>query len=226
MKTDERIEAVDKEKDFRVTVHQNRIRRNQVTALHLMMGFLFFMMGLFTWLVPSAIKTERFVFLNLIGLGYALFGFILLLIAVFFNRRIIQKPLPNKALRVIEAFALLPILVYALVQKWYLPFAYSLAALLAIMFAYFWERYAQKDQTIEISEKGIFIPRFFRSRVLNWQDVSRVILKHSILTIDCYDNRLFQSRVSSKWSRGSSDRFNEFSTDMIEAHKHLHRDDW
>jgi len=42
---------------YRITIAQNRVKRHQVTALHLMMGFLLLLMGVVTWMVPTSVKT-------------------------------------------------------------------------------------------------------------------------------------------------------------------------
>lgn len=211
---------------YQITISQNRLKRNQVTALHLMIGFLLLLMGVVTWIVPSSVKTESFAFLDVAGIAYASFGLCLIVVSVFFNRRLVQKPSGNQLLRVIEALVLLSILVYTLIQKWYLPFGYSAAALLVIVFAYLWEKDAQSDKVVAVSEKGIYIPGFFKSLNLPWQDISRVILKHAILTIDCHDNHLYQFPVTDVKADDPEEPLSVFSLRMMAAHKQLPKSDW
>lgn len=212
--------------EYRITIAQNRLKRHQVTALHLMIGFLLLLMGVVTWMVPSSIKTDSFAFLNIAGIAYAAFGLCLILVSVFFNRRLIQNPSGNQLLRIIEALVLLSILVYTLLQKWYLPFGYSAAALLVIVFAYLWEKDAQSAKVVTISERGVYIPGFFKSQNLPWQDISRVIIKHAILTIDCQNNHLYQFSVTDITADDSEEPLSVFSMRMIAAHKHLPKSDW
>lgn len=215
------------EQSYEVTIRQNRIKKNQVTALHLMIGFLLFLMGMVTWLVPAALKTERFDFLNLAGILYSGFGLLLLIVSVFFNRKVIQVPSRNQTLRAIEIIVLLSIFGYTLIQKWYLPMAYTAAALLAIVFAYFWEKNAQADRVIRMSREGVFVPGVFRSMAFQWQDIARVVLRHAVLTIDCHDNRLYQFDVKSILPKeASSELFHNYCKEMIEAHKALPHNDW
>lgn len=212
---------------YQITTRQNRIKKNQVTALHLMIGFLLFLMGTVTWLVPASVKTEKFAFLDVAGILYSIFGLLLVIVSVFFNRKVIQVPARNLALRTIEILVLLSILIYTLLQKWYLPMAYTLAALLAITFAYFWEKNAQADSVIRLNKDGIFVPGVFRSMTFQWQDVSRVVLRHAVLTIDCHDNRLYQFDVSKVApNEATPESFHNFCSKMIEAHKDLPRSDW
>lgn len=211
---------------FRITISQNRVKRHQVTALHLMVGFLLLLMGVVTWGIPSAIKTESFAFLDMAGIAYAVFGLCLILVSVFFNRRVIQNPGGNQLLRVIETLVLLSILAYTLLQKWYLPFGYSLAALLVIVFAFLWEKDAQSEKVVLVSERGVYIPGFFKSQNLPWQDISRVMIKHSILTVDCHNNHLYQFAVTDVAADEPEEPLSVFSMRMIAAHKHLPKSDW
>lgn len=216
-----------KESNYYITTKQNRIKKNQVTALHLMIGFLLFMMGLVTWLVPASIKTEQFVFLDLAGIFYSVFGLGLILISIFFNRRIIQRPAKNQALRILEILVLLSILIYTIIQKWYLPLGYSSAALLVIVFAYFWEKSARAERVISINHQGVHVPGFFKSLSLQWQDITRIVLRHGVLTVDCNENRLYQFDVRKVMpNEGSPAPFHDFCTEMIESHKDLPKSDW
>lgn len=213
--------------NFRITTRQNRIKRNQVTALHLMIGFLLFMMGLVTWSVPLTMKTARFAFLDVVGILYSVFGFCLVVVSVFFNKRVIQKSRWNQLLRVIEILVLLSILIYTVIQKWYLPVAYSSAALLVIVFAFWWERNAGQESIIQINKGGIAIPKFLGKTFLKWQQVSHIVLRHSVLTIDCLDNRLYQLSITKVEPEATSmEKFESFCSEMIQAHEHLREEEW
>lgn len=213
--------------NYKVTVHQNRIKRNQVTALHLMIGLLLFMMGFVTWSIPASIKTNRFAFLDVVGIIYSVLGISLILISIFFNRRIVQSASGNRVLRILEILILFSILLYTIIQKWYLPIAYSSAALLAIIFAFFWEKNADTDKIIQINTSGIIIPNFFRNQVLKWQDIDHVVLRHSVLTIDCRNNHLFQFDTGKASQEITCpETIEDFCKKMIEEHKSLPKNDW
>lgn len=190
-----------------------------------MAGFLLLVMGLFTWMVPNAFKQQTFNFLNAVGLLYAAFGLALIFICIFFNKKIIQSP-ANFALRIAEILAFVPILIYSLSQKWYLPAAYSGAALLGIILAYYWERYSKKNRQAHFNDKGVSIPGLGRKSEMAWQDISRIMLRHSILTVDCKDNKLFQLRVEKNQPQIGREDFEAYCTIQIEAKKHLYKADW
>lgn len=210
---------------FELTIAQKRIKQHQVTALHLMIGFLLVLMGLVTWSVPLDLKTDRFSFLGVVGLAYTVIGFILIVIAVFFNKRMLQKPRINKALRFLESLILLTIVVYTLIQSWYLPFAYAVSACLLIVFAFYWEFQAQKELILKMKEDSIQIPGIFIKKTIPWQDISHAVFKHQLITIDCQNNHLYQFQVRKLQPDIEQGAFNQWLQERIASHSHLPRTD-
>lgn len=214
-----------KETAYTLPVEGSRVKKNQVTGMHLMAGLLLVVMGLLTWSVPDEIKQAEFSFLNGAGLAYALFGIVLLIIAIFFNKKIIQTK-AGFVLRIIEILALLPIFIYALQQKWYLPATYSGATLAGILFAYFWEKSGTKPRYIYIDKSGINLQQFAGSKKVDWANVSRVLLRHNILTIDCKDNKLMQFTVLPEHMELDKETFEQHCAQLIEDNAHRHQKEW
>ncbi|WP_118974036.1 hypothetical protein [Taibaiella koreensis] len=210
---------------YQILLEGKQVKKNQVTGMHLMAGFLLLIMGLFTWLVPNAVKQAEFNFLNNIGLLYAAFGFALLIISVFFNKKIIQSP-ANFGLRIAEILLFISILAYSFIRKWYLPAAYSGAALLGIILAYYWERNGKKTRRAVFNDKGIFVTGLGRKSDMTWQDIKKVMLRHKVLTIDCKDNKLFQINVDHGQEAINQEDFEAYCHIQIEAKKHLYKEDW
>ena len=210
---------------YTITLEGNQVKKNQVTGMHLMAGLLLIVMGLLTWLVPNAVKQEEFAFLNWVGLGYAFFGVAILVICIFFNKSVIQTK-ANFTLRVLEVVSLAPILVYSLLQKWYLPAGYSAAALLGIVLAFYWEKSGKQKRVATFSDAGLHIPRLGKNSDLAWQDITRVLLKHNILTIDCRDNKLFQFTVDNLENTVKQEEFEGYCRIQIEAKKQFHKAAW
>lgn len=214
-----------KEIGYTLPVEGSRVKRNQVTGMHLMAGLLLIIIGLLTWSVPDQLKQAELSFLNGAGLAYALFGVVLLIVVIFFNKKIIQTK-AGFVLRIIEILALLPIFIYALQKKWYLPATYSGATLAGILFAYFWEKSGTKPRYIFIDQKGINLQQFTGSKKLEWANVARVLLRHNILTIDCRDNKLMQYTVLPEQMDLNKEEFERNCAQLIENHIHLHQKDW
>src|SRR5690606_17680342 len=101
-----------------------------------------------------------------------------LIIAIFFNKKILRTR-HNLTLRILEIIALLVIFAYCLIHAWYLPAAYSGAALIGIAFAYICERNATRNTRIIVSEKGICLPKLTGKQIA-WPEVERFIIKHGI----------------------------------------------
>ncbi|PSK94368.1 hypothetical protein [Taibaiella chishuiensis] len=211
--------------NYTLPVEGSRVKRNQVTGMHLMAGLLLVVMGLLTWAVPNQVKQAEFAFLNQAGIAYAIFGVLLLIITIFFNKKIVQTK-AGLVLRIIEILALLPIFIYALQNKWYLPATYSGATLAGILFAYFWEKSGTKPRYIFIDKNGINLQQFAGSKKIAWPDVTRVLLRHHILTIDCRDNRLMQYKVLPEQLSIEKESFEQNCAQLIRDHEHLHQKDW
>jgi len=207
-----------------VPVIHNRIKNNQVTALHLMAGLLLLVLGFITWIRPSEIKIIHHELLRDIGVLYLLFGLALIIISVFFNKKIIQSK-KNTALRFLELLAFLPVIFYTLSQKWYLPFAYSTAAFIGIVFAYFWEKGAAGAFYIYINPKGISLPRFGSDKQILWRDIQTVIFKHDLITINCRNNKVFQFQIKMDKFQVTP-QLRSFCTSQVAANEHLYQEDW
>ena len=210
---------------YQIILEGKQLRKNQVTGMHLMAAFLLIVMGFLTWLVPNDVKQEEFAFLNWVGLGYSFFGLAILVICIFFNKKIIQSK-ANLALRLLEVLSLAPILIYSLVQEWYLPAGYSAAALLGIVLAFYWEKSGKQSRKAIFDESGVQIPRLGRDSELDWDEVSRVLLKHNILTIDCYNNKLFQFSVEANSQTVDKEIFNRFCLNQIKLKSNSNKKDW
>ncbi len=210
---------------YQILLEGHRVKRNQVTGMHLMAGFLLVVMGVVTWLVPNSLKQQRFDFLNWVGLAYALFGFALLIACTFFNRKMTRTK-ANFTLRILEALALAPIVIYSLLHKWYLPAAYSAAALLGIAFAFYWEKAGKQSRLAIFDDDGVQLPRLGKKDKILWQDITRVLLRHNILTVDCKNNKLFQLTTEKKEPSINKEAFEAYCKMQAEAKSHLYKATW
>jgi len=208
-----------------ILLEGRQLKRNQITGMHLMVGFLLIGIGMVTWLVPNSVKQTELQFLNYVGLGYALLGLLIVITCIFFNRKVIQTK-ANSILRIVEILALLIILIYAGVKQWYLPLAYSATALTGIILAYFFEQNHKKDKVVSFNENGIHIPGLGRHSNAPWEEVKNIILKHNILTVDFMNNKLYQANISKNNKLIDYEILNGYIRTQIDANKHKYRADW
>ena len=210
---------------YQVILEGKQIKRNQVTGMHLMAGFLLIVMGLLTWLVPNSVKQQEFAFLNYAGLAIALLGVIIVFVCIFLNKKIIQTK-ANLVLRILEISSLALILLYSLYQKWYLPAGYSAVALLGIILAFYWEKTGKRNRVAIFSDSGVHIPGLGKDTDLPWQAVKQILLRHNILTVDCMNNKLYQLLLAEQTTDINKEEFETFCRFQIEAKKHLYKTEW
>lgn len=210
---------------YQLILEGKQIKRNQVTGMHLMAGFLLIVMGLLTWLVPNSVKQKEFDFLNYAGLVLAILGLVVVFVCIFFNKKVIQTK-ANLALRLLEISSLALVFLYSLYQKWYLPAGYSAAALLGIVLAFYWEKTGKRNRIATFTDNGVHIPGLGKNTDLPWQAIKQILLRHNILTVDCMDNKLYQILLANPQSVINKEEFETYCKFQIQAKKHLHKTDW
>jgi hypothetical protein len=211
---------------YQIVVQGKKVKKNQVTGMHLMVGFLLTAIGFFTWLVPNSVKQETFAFLNYVGLLYGFLGLAIIIICIFFNKKVIQTQ-NNLVLRWIEMVALLTVFIYSIYQKWHLPSAYAAAGLISVLLAYFWETSAKKSSIIAFEDDIITLPKFSKRSSIAWEDLNKVLLRYNTLTIDFKNNKLIQLDIDkiANISINPND-FEAYCKIQIKAKEHLYKKEW
>jgi len=210
---------------YQIFLEGKQLKRNQITGMHLMIGFLLIGIGMVTWLVPDSLKQTTLQFLNYLGLAYALFGLLIIVTCIFFNKKVIQSK-GNTILRILEIIALILMLIYSAYKKWYLPIGYSSTALIGIILAYYFEKNNKKDKIAAFNEKGIKIPGLGRHSNASWSEIKNIILKNNILTIDFRNNKLYQAQLSKNNTSLDQNEFVRFATEKISKNVKNYREDW
>jgi len=210
---------------YTVFLEGKQLKRNQITGMHLMVSFILIGMGMVTWLVPDSVKQTSLQFLNYVGLSYVFLGLAILVVSIFFNKKIIQTK-ANTVLRIVEIFAVAVILLYSFTKKWYLPLGYSGAALLGIILAYYFEQNHKKDKKAFFDENGVHIPGLGRHSHTAWQDIKNIIIKHNILTVDFMDNKLYQGTLSTANNSIDKAAFADYCQNHIATNKEKFTADW
>lgn len=210
---------------YQILLESKQLKRNQITGMHLMVGFLLIGIGMVTWMVPDDVKQPALHFLNYFGLMYALLGFAIILICILFNKKIIQTK-ANAVIRIIEIIALLLMLAFSVYKKWYLPIGYSSVALTGIIITYLLEKNHKKDKKAIFNEKGIKIPGLRRHSNAPWSEINNIILKNNILTIDFRNNKLYQAHLSKNNTELNRQDFILFAKEQISNNSANYKEDW
>lgn len=183
---------------YEILLTESRVKPHQTTALHIMTGLALLAVGIvssvlywFTHISPK-FKGAHSPF-GIFGLVCMLAGLVVFIIAVF-NKKWLRRPKANLILRIVELIILLGSTAGFYLYGWHIPAAMFGVLSLAVLFALFWEQGGSKAQAVLIDDKGIHLPSI-RNRTLPWWEVEQVLLRHGVLTVDCFDNHLYQWNV-------------------------------
>ncbi len=76
--------------------------------------------------------------------------------------------------------------------------------------------YIHRTKQVIVSEAGVRYP-YFIDKLIGWSEVSNILLKDDILTIDLKDNSLLQSAVSFKDGGIDADEFNDYCKHQLQV---------
>lgn len=210
---------------FELPLSEEKVKRQQVIALHLIVIFTFIASGAFLLLVQymlsklSDSQPHPVLLANvpdvaggfLVVAGIVFFGILL------FRHKWLMEKKVNRIARAVELLLLLCLASFAIMNNLWFPAAiYGLVAG-AVFFAIYWESISDSTLYIEINERGIRLPVNSRKRFLQWWEVENVLFRFGVLTIDCYDNRLFQWNIKS--INFDKENFQRFCLEHIAANK-------
>jgi hypothetical protein len=196
-------------------LEDEKVKPHQVTTLHLVCAFAFIGTGaiilVYNYIIPMW------------GLAALLCGLFILVAAIFKNKWLTGRQI-NPIVRTAELLIAVCIAIYSLVQQWKFPIVIFGVLSVAILFALYWERAAGNKLYIHIDEEGIKLP-VTRRRFIRWSEVEQVILRYGTLTIDCFDNHLFQWNIATP--EMDNEVFEAFCTAQVEKNISKRRnDDW
>lgn len=214
---------------FELPLTEEKVKRQQVIALHLIVTFILIATGAFLlliqYLLNSLSGSERDAFARItlpVAWGsVVLLAGGLLLGALLFRSKWLMEKKTNSVLRIVELAVMLIFASFAAIQGLAVPAAIYGIVAAAILFAIYWESVADNTLYIRIDERGIKLPLTSRKRFLEWWEVENVLFRFGVLTIDCHDNRLFQWNIKSiSFDKESFQRFcNEHIADSREQRK-------
>lgn len=180
---------------------QETVKRNQVTAFHIIAALLLFVMGFITLITPFSLniflagkeKTEEVPFgiVNMVGGIFMIIGLLITIVSIFFNKRYMQHR-NNLIIRIVEIICFAAIFIYCMIQQWYLPAAYSGVALLGIILAYFLENAKYRVTTITLGEDGVNMKNNIKNTLWRWNQLNQFRLKHNVITLQTTEAKMFQ----------------------------------
>lgn len=100
----------------------------------------------------------------------------------------------------------------AIIFAWILLENYWLAAAHLILLIFYTN--ANRDKIIRFMTAHIYLPGMPKKKI-EWQNVSNVVLKDGILTVDLKNNKLLQAPILEYLSKEEEQAFNDFCYDQI-----------
>jgi hypothetical protein len=143
-------------------------------------------------------------------------GASLLLVSMFRNKWI-RNTKVNRMLRIAELMALLCLASYLAIEGMMTPAAIMGVLSATVLLALVWEQQKPGTLFVRFDESGVKMPLASRRRQLSWWEIDQALFRHGVLTINCYDNKLYQ------WTIGhveiNKQAFEDFCNKRIEEEK-------
>jgi hypothetical protein len=194
---------------FDLPVKGDKVKPQQITALHLFCGLAFIGTGAIIYVYNFEITYW--------GLALLLAGVLLSLLTIVKNRLITRPPL-NIVVRAVELLISVALLTLSLKEQWKFPIGIFGVLSAAILFSLYWERTAGQQLYIRVDEQGIKMPVTSRRRHIPWWDIEEVLLRYSVLSIDCVDNKLYQADLMAN-ANINSVQFEAYCQTQVAANK-------
>lgn len=212
---------------FEVPLAEQKVKRHQVTALHLMIGFALVASAAFIIAMFFTFKIEPFTWVAIEDISkvnvhaellpeYLLIaaGLVILFLAMFRNKWLLQTK-NNKAVRGFELALCIGLSIYALITNATVMGGIFGVLAAAVVFSFFVENSGSEKSKVIFDDEGIKLPVSSRRRSLDWAEVDKVLLRYGTLTIDCIDNRLYQWMTSEHDIDSGS--FEAFCSNLVTA---------
>ncbi len=139
------------------------------------------------------------------GNVYVRYGSVILLLAVAVFTKTILKRYKVNQLILLGAGAVVTLLTSGSV----------VFAVVLIIYGFFLKVMSKKTK-LDIHAEMIIVKYALYSRVYKWADMSNVVLKDGILTLDFKSNKIFQSEVEENETPVDEKEFNRFCTEQIQ----------
>ncbi len=201
---------------FDLPVTGEKVKPQQVTALHLFCGLAFVGTGAIICVYNYEIPEWGGAILGA--------GILLLATAIFRNKWLIGKQ-ANRVVRVLELLISVAIALLSFKEQWKFPSGIFSVLSAAILFSLYWERDAGQALGVHVDEAGVHLPVTSRKRFVGWVEIEQVLLRYGVLSIDCVDNKLYQFDVSA--NTVDEEIFHAFCKAQVENHVGKRRkDEW
>lgn len=208
---------------FILPLHEDARTQRHATTLHVMLAFLLFGIGVATeglyWFTSVSPNFKAFgAYKPFLFFGIAcLAASIVLILLTVFQKTWLREGKNNLLFRIIEMVLLATSSVLFFMNGWNMPALLFGLMGAVVVFAILRERRTAESGRVSIDDAGIIVSTAARTRKLAWNEVESVLLRFSILTIECKDNRLIQQNIAGNTANAAA--LMDYSKEKIEAAK-------
>ena len=189
---------------YTLTIKQND-RLKALSAFHALIALVF----LFD--LSNSEKTGK---RDLIFSAVYVIGSIFLLACAIFNKKFLRDLSKHLALLLFELMLVLAGSIYYWAKGAALVSISHAILGGAIMLLWIYTKRKEGGETIVISEANIILPGWIQQRIVEWNEITNVVKKDDLLTIDFKNNKLLQVQISSV-DDVNQDAFNRFCQQQL-----------
>ena len=182
-----------------VLKNEKRGLYKRITLFILILNFIFFIYGA----IATNQQAER---------KWFIFGAVVILLSIFISwyRNTQYSPLTTHHSLYSAIYAAV-IFSWILLKNYWLALAHLILLLLYLS--------ANRNKIIRFMAAHIFLPGR-PGKKIEWKDVTNVVLKDGMLSLDFKNNRLMQAPILENWTREEEQAFNAFCYDQINIRAH------
>lgn len=207
---------------FTLSLADEKVKPYQTVALHFLMGLALLTFGILSYVfyfytIMATDHKSSIPEFRKWGVAMILPGLVILFFSLF-RGRWLKEPKNNRLFRIIEVVCASVYAGYFVIAKWWVPAGIFGILALTLVLATLWEGSRNRMQLIHIDDQGIALPGTSRRRSLEWNEIQQVLLRFGVLTIDCYDDHLYQWNVT--LPEFHKDEFEAYCAKQVKENEH------
>jgi len=210
--------------EYTIPIVRTRIKKKQMTSMHIIAGFMFVLLGAITWAVPNTFKGDKVNLLQQSSGIFTLAGIAIVIVTIILNKQLSKKIL-NSTLRVIELILFIIVAIYCTQVVWYMPLIYACIGILTVGVTFYLELNAHKPEYIKINKEGIHLKRG-NVKQIKWKEVKNFLVRHGNVTINLRNNKLYQFTVHSFKQVEAKIDMEQLAKQYIDANEKDYEADW
>lgn len=196
-----------------------------MTSMHLIAGFMAVLLGAIIYVIPVHMVHQPILPLQNAIAGIAvLTGLAFITITIVFNKALRNKK-NNNLLRITEIVLFLALLIFTIINTWWMHAIYAAVGLLCITVTFYLELNAHKPEYITVDEKGVHLKKW-NTKIIPWEEVKNFLIRHGNVTINLNNNTLYQYPAYQFSNLNKKEEMEQYAEKQIKLNAHKYQPDW